>query len=266
MSIESAKDVSVISEHTEIAPQEMFRTSITDATIGEMMTRNVFMIGVGNVYHDRYSQHDREPRQTRVGNFFRRLRQRISGIPRTTDHIDHGMLDSSSAEEGVVVEDNERNVPGQSVVAEDSETIFPETPRRSGQSDNRVYNDEDGETKVKEVAAGSSSQADDRIVTDERGQTTVKYGDEGERMEIDYVDDEDRPFMTPGEEENEDTSDDNRQRPRETERGGPQVEEPQGDEQENKEEDEGTVVTVVRDDDDEHQRKAFKSREEEKKK
>nr|XP_039250087.1 histone-lysine N-methyltransferase SETD1B-like isoform X3 [Styela clava] len=113
---------------------------------------------------------------------------------------------------------------------------------------------------------GSSYQASNRIMTDKHGQTSVKYDEEDERMEIDYVDDEDHPFMTPGEEDNDDTSHDNRQQPRGPGREGPQVEEPHGDEQENKEEDEGTVVTVVRDDDDEHQRKAFKSREEEKKK
>ncbi|XP_077970834.1 uncharacterized protein LOC144425217 isoform X3 [Styela clava] len=150
------------------------------------------------------------------------------------------LADSSSyssgeeEDQGVVAEDNERNVP--------------ETSQRSGQRDNRVYNDEHGETKVKEFAAGPSSQADNRIVTDEQGQVAIKYDEEGERMEIDIIDDEDHPFMTPG-----------------SGRGGPQVEEPQSDEQENKEEDEDTVVTVVRDDDDEHQRKAFKSREEEKK-
>nr|XP_039250086.1 transcriptional regulator ATRX-like isoform X2 [Styela clava] len=105
---------------------------------------------------------------------------------------------------------------------------------------------------------GSSYQASNRIMTDKHGQTSVKYDEEDERMEIDYVDD--------GEEDNDDTSHDNRQQPRGPGREGPQVEEPHGDEQENKEEDEGTVVTVVRDDDDEHQRKAFKSREEEKKK
>ncbi|XP_077970833.1 uncharacterized protein LOC144425217 isoform X2 [Styela clava] len=166
----------------------------------------------------------------------------------------HDSSSYSSGEEedqGVVAEDNERNVP--------------ETSQRSGQRDNRVYNDEHGETKVKEFAAGPSSQADNRIVTDEQGQVAIKYDEEGERMEIDIIDDEDHPFMTPGDVENDDTSDDNSHRPPGSGRGGPQVEEPQSDEQENKEEDEDTVVTVVRDDDDEHQRKAFKSREEEKK-
>ncbi|XP_077970942.1 uncharacterized protein LOC120327793 isoform X2 [Styela clava] len=167
------------------------------------------------------------------------------------------LIDSSS--------DSSSEEESQEVVAEDNERNVPETPERSGQSDNRVYNDELGETKVKEFTAGPSGQVDNRIVTDEHGQTTVKDVEEGEMFDIDHVDDEDHPFMTPGEEENEDNSDDNPRRPRETGRGGPQVEEPQGDEQENKEEDEGTVVTVVRDDDDEHQRKAFKSREEEKK-
>nr|XP_039250089.1 acidic leucine-rich nuclear phosphoprotein 32 family member B-like isoform X2 [Styela clava] len=183
------------------------------------------------------------------------LRQRIRCRICRMDHIDHDSSSDSSSEE-----------EGQGVVAQYNDSNIPGTSRRSEQGDNRVYNDEHGETKVEEVAAGSSGQADDRIVTDERGQTSVKYDEEGERMEIDYVDDEDHPFMTPGEEDNDDTSHDNCQQPRGPGREGPQVEGPHGDEQENKEEDEGTVVTVVRDDDDEHQRKAFKSREEEKKK